>query len=363
MRISRKLRWTLRGLYVLTAILVMSFGGLLAYRVYRQHKNVQAFAIDKSKGIQESMFIPVGGIEQYILIRGIDRNNPVVLFLHGGPGLATSPLYSWFIPWEKHFTMVQWDQRGAGKTYGRYGNKTPDLTANRIESDGIQLVEYLRAHLQTDNIILLGHSWGSSLGLKMIARRPDLFSAYVGTGQSIDGKAGDLFGYNWVLQRARDTGDIKTVEALKKIGAPPWKDSKSILDTRKWYAKYAPQKENPVKYMMRSIPASLFAPEMSLKDLLDNVKGSLFSLEVFASDLNTFDARKTSLSYGVPMYFLLGDLDYVTPVPLVQAFVKEISAPHKEVIILEGDGHNAIMTDPDRFLAVLVDRLGISGVK
>ena len=100
---------------------------------------------------------------------------------------------------------------------------------------------------------------------------------------------------------------------------------------------------------------------MSLKDLIDNVKGGLFSLEVFASALNTFDARKTSLSYGVPMYFLLGDLDYVTPVPLVQAFVKEISAPHKEVIILEGDGHNAIFTDPDRFLAVLVDRLGIRG--
>ena len=100
MKVSRKLRWILRGLYVLTAILVMSFGGLLAYRVYRQHKNVQAFAIDKSKGIQESMFISIGGIEQYILIRGEDRNNPVVLFLHGGPGLATSPLYSWFIPWK-----------------------------------------------------------------------------------------------------------------------------------------------------------------------------------------------------------------------------------------------------------------------
>ena len=115
--------------------------------------------------------------------------------------------------------------------------------------------------------------------------------------------------------------------------------------------------------MMRSIPASLFAPEMSLKDLMDNVKGGLFSLGVFASDLNTFDARKTGLSYGVPMYFLLGDLDYVTPVPLVQAFVQEISAPHKEVIILEGAGHNAILTDPDRFLAMLVDRLGIRGRK
>ena len=152
---------------------------------------------------------------------------------------------------------------------------------------------------------------------------------------------------------------MTTVEALKKIGAPPWKDSKTMRDARNWYAKYTPKSENPIKYMTRSVPTSLLAPEISLKDLMDNVNGGLFSLDAFAANLNTFDARKTSLSYGVPMYFILGDLDYVTPVPLVEAFVAEISAPHKEVIILKGDGHNAILANPDRFLAEFVRCLGV----
>ena len=152
---------------------------------------------------------------------------------------------------------------------------------------------------------------------------------------------------------------MTTVEALKKIGAPPWKDSKTMRDARNWYAKYTPESENPVKYMTRSIPTSLFAPDISLKDLMDNVNGALFPLDAFAVNLNAFEARKTSLSYGVSIYFILGDLDYITPVPLVEAFVAEISAPHKEVIILKGDGHNAILANPDRFLGELVRCLGV----
>ena len=347
----------IRVLAVLTLILILGFGGLLAYRGYRQHKNKLAFTIDKSVGIQESMFVPIGGIEQYVLIRGENKNNPVILFLHGGPGLATSPLYPWFIPWEKHFTMIQWDQRGAGKTYGRYGKNTPDLNADRLESDGIELAEYLQKHLQTNNIILLGHSWGSYLGLRMIAHRPDLFKAFIGTGQSIKGDEGDLTGYNLVLKKARDADDSKTVEDLLKIGAPPWKDSKTMMAARNYYVNYTPQKEIPLIYMKRSIPTALFAPGIRLKDIIDNINGGLFSLDVFASFLNTIDARGIGLSYDVPMYFILGNLDYVNPVPLVERFVKDITAPHKEVVILNGAGHNAVLTDSDRFLSELLPRL------
>ncbi len=347
----------IRVLAVLALILILGFGGLLAYRGYRHHKNKLAFAIDRSVGIQESMFVPIGGIEQYVLIRGENKNNPVILFLHGGPGLATSPLYPWFIPWEKHFTMVQWDQRGAGKTYGRYGKNTPDLTADRLESDGIELAEYLQKHLRTENIILLGHSWGSYLGLRMIAHRPDLFKAFIGTGQSIKGDEGDLIGYNLVLKKARDAGDSKTIEALIKIGAPPWKDFKTMMAARNSYVNYTPQKERPVVYMKRSIPTALFAPGMSLNDIRNNIYGSLFSLDIFASFLNTIDARGIGLSYDVPIYFILGDLDYVNPVPLVERFVKDITAPHKEIVILNGAGHNTVLTDPDRFLLELLPRL------
>lgn len=151
---------------------------------FLRRRTARDYAISTPNGIQEDRYVTLGGIEQWISIRGEDRNNPVILLVHGGPGDATS-LYGYALlrSWFKRFTVVQWDQRGAGRTYERDGPSTPMVTIDRIVQDGIELSDSLRRELKKDRIVVVGHSFGSIVGLEMVKARPDLYYAFVGTGQ------------------------------------------------------------------------------------------------------------------------------------------------------------------------------------
>jgi pimeloyl-ACP methyl ester carboxylesterase len=136
--------------------------------------------------ITEEGYVRIGGIDQWIQIRGQHRDNPVVLWLNGGPGFSTIPATPLYSRWEQPFTVVMWDQRGEGKTFERSGRSVAaSMTIAQMTKDGIEVAEYLRTRLGRNKIILLGHSWGSILGVHMVKQRPDLFSAYVGTGQVV----------------------------------------------------------------------------------------------------------------------------------------------------------------------------------
>jgi len=148
------------------------------YRVWRHHEIEHAVAIEPATGIDEVRFVRVGDIDQWISIRGRNRANPVLLVLHGGPGIALSVMPRDFLwTWTSDFTIVQWDQRGAGQTLGRAGPVGEDVTIDRMTADGIELAEYLQQHLEKKKIVVLGVSWGSMLGVHMVKARPDLFYA------------------------------------------------------------------------------------------------------------------------------------------------------------------------------------------
>src|SRR5438132_11140941 len=168
--------------------------------------------------IQETRFVTLGGIEQWITIRGADRANPVLLIVHGGPGDAQSSFRSTYAVYETDFTIVQWDQRGAGKTYAKNPNSPPQ--PERVELDGIELAQYLCDYLATKKILLLGHSWGSYLAVGMAQRRPDLFAAYIGTGQVGSWRANIQAQFDFLLAKARAANDRKRVEQLEVIGTP-----------------------------------------------------------------------------------------------------------------------------------------------
>ncbi len=167
------MRIVLRGLLGLGAVLLLLLLIGLGYRAWRQHENAQALAITAPNGIQQASFVSIGGIEQWVEIRGENIDNPVVLMLHGGPGGAMSSFSAIFRPWEKHFTVVQWDQRGAGKTYGRNGTHEDPMTIARMVRDGIGVTDYVENLLHKRKIILLGHSWGTELGVLMIRKHPE----------------------------------------------------------------------------------------------------------------------------------------------------------------------------------------------
>jgi pimeloyl-ACP methyl ester carboxylesterase len=183
---KRILRITKASLLAVAVLAILAIGSGLGFRAYRQQLGARALAIQSSNGVEEGMYVKIGGIDQWIQIRGEDRSNPVILFVHGGPGGSTLPMSSGWQPWAKYFTVVQWDQRGAGRTFRMTGESVAaTMTLAQMTQDGVEVAEFLRAYLHKDRIVLIGHSWGSFLGIHIVKQRPDLFHAYVGTGQVV----------------------------------------------------------------------------------------------------------------------------------------------------------------------------------
>jgi pimeloyl-ACP methyl ester carboxylesterase len=188
-------------------------------------------------GIDEAKAVEIGGIHQWITVRGRDRRNPILLVLHGGPAAPDLPnRYLFEGPWTDYFTVVEWDQRGAGKTYELNDPKkvAPTTHAVRMVKDTEELVAYLRATYDKEKIFALGHSWGSILGLNLAARKPNWLYAYIGVGQIINMREGERICYEWVLDTARKAGDSSAVKELEGIvpypepdGAPPLEKVKS----------------------------------------------------------------------------------------------------------------------------------------
>jgi pimeloyl-ACP methyl ester carboxylesterase len=345
------LAWALKSLAAAAFALVAISLIALAYRSWRQNQVAAAMAIPSPPGVVEAGYLRIGGIDQWVAIRGRDEANPVILILHGGPGQAMSPLQAWFVPWERDFTVVQWDQRGAGLTYSRYGKATPDLSQGRIVNDGLEVAEYLRKRLHKKCIVLLGHSWGSIIGLQMVERRPDLFCAYVGTGQVVDWDAQEALDYRRLLDRANAAHDESTVDALTKLGPPPYANLPTLLTERRLATAYPVASERD--YLLRSTPTALFAPRISLKDLVDNVQGALFSLGRLYGSMPSFKAATLGPTFQVPLFFFQGAEDNVTPTDLVAAYMGAIQAPVKRLVLLPKGGHLALLTQTDAFLARL----------
>ncbi|HTG16728.1 MAG TPA: alpha/beta fold hydrolase, partial [Blastocatellia bacterium] len=271
-----------RKLWRIAKITLLSLLGLLVtliicalcYRAIRQHQNSTALAVHTPNGIDEAIFVPLGGINQWITIRGANRDNPVVLFLHGGPGTPTNLLdFSMAAAWTQSFMLVQWDQRGAGKTFGSGGTSATDMTVDRMTQDGIELAQFLRGHLHKDKIIIVSHSWGTILGVHMAKTRPDLFYAYVGTGQVVNAQENEAVNYVRVLDKAKALGDTKAVAELQASGPPPYPAMKALTTQRIWAQAY----EHADSYVATEQASSLYAPGYSLLDLYHAIQSIRFT--------------------------------------------------------------------------------------
>jgi pimeloyl-ACP methyl ester carboxylesterase len=140
-------------------VIAASAVGGLAYRKARQRRVAKALEITAPNGIAEQRFVKVGGIDQWIQLRGEDRDNPALLVLHGGPGWPNAVFTLPLRPWEQHFTVVQWDHRGAGKTLRRTGKAdSGEMTFDCRVADAVELIEFLCRHLGVDKVVLLAES-------------------------------------------------------------------------------------------------------------------------------------------------------------------------------------------------------------
>jgi pimeloyl-ACP methyl ester carboxylesterase len=351
----KAVKYSVLGLIVL---LVTAVGLLLALRSYRQHRTARAIAIHAPNGLDEAQYVRIGGIDQWIQIRGQDRNNPVVLCLHGGPGGTWIPLTALFVPWEEQFTLVQWDQRGTGKSLKKSGASVAGtMSVERMAQDGIEVSEFLRSHLHKDRIILLGHSWGSLLGIHMAKERPDLFYAYVGTGQVSDMPRSLLLGYAYLLDRARAANNREAIKELEGIGPPPYDSMAKAIVHFKWDEVYQTDLDRAA---LSSPIGSLTspAPDYSLWDEYNRIRGfaQVPPWRVYQEMLSA-DLPSLGVEFKIPIYFFQGAEDHLTATALAREYFEKINAPHKEMVLLENAGHFAVWSKSGEFLKELVARV------
>jgi pimeloyl-ACP methyl ester carboxylesterase len=341
---------------ILLSILILFLllvGAALAFRAYRQQENAKALAIHAPNGIDEARYVKIGGIDQWLQIRGEDRNNPVLLCLHGGPGGSWLGQTSLLLPWEKDFTVVLWDQRGAGKTLETTGpSVAASMSVARMTRDGIEVAEFLRAHLHKDKILLLGFSWGSLLGVHMAKERPGLFYAYVGTGQVANMQKGIPLSYAYVLEKARAAGDAKSVQLLERIGPPPFDSMEKIGAFFQTLGRYECAADRNAPF------GTLFAPNLSLWDVYNVIRGfvQVPTFHVY-NEMLTADLASLGPDFHIPVFFFQGALDERTQAPLAREYFDSLQAPHKEFVLFEGAGHFTVLTERARFLQELRTRV------
>src|SRR5687767_12771444 len=337
-------------------VIAVPTAGGLAYRKSRQRQVAQALVIDTPNGIVEERFVRIGGIDQWIQIRGEDRDNPVLLVLHGGPGWPNAVFTLPLRPWERHFTVVQWDHRGAGKTLGRIGKAgSGEMTFNRRVTDAIELVDFLRNYLRKDKVILLAESMGTLTGLPLVKQRPDLFYALVVTDLYVDLARNEARKYELTLERLRAADNTKAAEVLERIGGDPTK-----WDLRAWNTNmaWAFKTNLPTPNLDRKLlfPLALSSPIYTLRDLYYLFMGFQWSTAQMYDEMTNYDARRLGTRFDVPFFLFQGESDVITLTTLATEYFAEVEAPSKDLALIQDAGHFAAFTQPDRFLTELLTR-------
>lgn len=344
-------------IFLACLITVAAVGGMLADRKIRQRKAGRALQIHSFGGIAEDGFVKIGGIEQWIGIRGENRENPVLLVIHGGPGSS----YSIFTPrirsWERHFTIVQWDQRGSGKTYGRTGAVgSGTLTMDRLTRDGIEVAEHVCARLHKEKVILLASSFGSTFGLSMARQRPDLFSAYAGTDQNTGMIRGREANHKATIERLRELGLTKGVATLERMGPDPTKwSAKDFTTAARWTMKSDRRSYDQAIRLLKS--AIWFSPSHTLLDIKRFISSMQFSLDRLFPEIPAYDAWEQGTEFEIPFFIFQGANDVVTPIGQARAFFDDVTAPEKGFAVIPDAGHFAAFVQPDVFLSELLARV------
>lgn len=282
--------------------------------------------------------VRIGGVDQYVLIRGNDTSLPVLLFLHGGPGMPAMYLAHAFQPeLEKEFLVVQWDRRGAGKSYREDISRT--LTTEQLVTDTVELTNRLRVRFHQDKIYLVGHSWGTYLGMLVIARHPEFFQAYAGIGQLSRMSPIPAIQDEYIRQSAARMGDQEAIKELEEKGA-------NVRETLLF--KFGGELHNAKLYRPLLL-TGLTAPEYSLRDARNIPKGvSLYSRN-FVEDSISGELMDVITQVEVPVYFFTGRYDYTDPFTLTEQYFAKIHAPAKHMVWFEQSAHFPFYEEPETF--------------
>lgn len=299
--------------------------------------------------VAEATFITLGGLDQYVTIHGDRRSNPILLVVHGGPGDPQSPFRAEYSAYEHDFTVVQWDQRGAGKTFGRYRDKTPSLTLEQIVADGVELAQYLTRHLAQSRVLVLGHSWGSVVATEMVQKRPELFAAYIGTGQVGSWDRGLQYQRDFVRKRAGDEGNQEAVAAIDSIQNFDPANLQHFLTVSRFLRGYFGRADREWLSALRDrTQRATSLAEAQEIGAGQNLSGQALYPAVIREDL--FSGAR---NFRIPVYVIQGREDVSTPTPVATDYFNSVQAPSKKLFVIDGAGHFALVTHQTDFLRIL----------
>lgn len=307
--------------------------------------------------IAELTQIELNGRNQWISIRGEDKNKPVLLFLAGGPGGTQLAAVRYELSeLEKHFVVVGWDQPGSGKSY--YAEAIKDIGVETYIQDGHALTTYLAKRFDQEKIYLVGESWGSALGIFLVDRYPESYHALIGAAQMIDFAETEKMDYAKAMLIAKDSNDTALVEKLEANGMPPyygknltWKSAVYINYLSKHMTRN-PDIHNPGYDTLRDI----FSQEYGILDKINFARGVINTYNHVYQQLYDIDMRTDYTRLNVPVYFFEGRHDINAPTSLVEEYFDVLVCPKKEIVWFDHSGHSPWINENNKFVDELLLR-------
>ncbi|MHA2309181.1 MAG: alpha/beta fold hydrolase [Candidatus Heimdallarchaeaceae archaeon] len=337
--------------------MVITFTFSLVIKIYLRYST----KIKTPNGISSLEEILLGGQKQWIFIRGTDQNNPVLIFLHGGPGepsMGISSSRRLDAKLIKHFTVVHWDQRGAGKSFN---TSTPDdsMTLGRLVEDCNELIDHLRIRFDIDKVFIVAHSSGTLFGIKTAHKYPEKIHAYVGVAQIINDYEHEKISYDFVVEEAERSGKEKHQIAIKAIGLPPYETPKKLFEKANHIVRYGGMLVDiSFRKMMGIILPYITSPEYSLSEGIRTIlgKGRNFTTNALWKETTVVNFTKEIDSIKVPIYFFEGKYDMITPTIQVEKFYKKLIAEKgKKLIIFENSAHFPMIEEKEKYQEVLIN--------
>ncbi len=299
--------------------------------------------------------LPIGGIEQWILARGRDVTKPLLLFLHGGPGVAEmyiQPRFNRVL--EDHFIVVNWDQRGTCKSYSR-DIPVGTMTADQFLADTRELVGYLRERFHKKKVFVIGHSWGSVLAMRLASRLPEAIHAVMTIGQVVAFSRGDPVSFDYTVRKATEAGNTRALKDLRKITPYDYSDPDPLMVQRKWLYHYGGAMHGK-KGIGSLLSETMKAPEFCFSDVSKFLAGMKFSTACMWKEVAAIDLSKEIPAVRVPVFFFQGRHDYNTPSFLVEEYYNALNAPVKDLIWFEHSAHMPCYEESERFCTEVIAR-------
>lgn len=356
----RKIIKLLSIIFGILALIALLF---LAY-IWIKSPGTPAIVVDENgnkitNSISEIVKIPVNGLDQSIIIRGQNKDKPVLLLLHGGPGSPEFPFFKHKdLNIEKEFVVAHWEQRGAGKSYA---DNIPieSMTIPQFIADAAEVSKYLRQRFKQDKIYLMGHSWGSFLGVLVAQEHPHLFHSYTGIGQVCHQYLGERLSFEWAKAQAAKANNAADNALLASLTFPD-----SLADNQTWTDYIIPERDMVNKYgggmkrpeadMLSVYKTYIFdTPEYTITDKVNIMKGVDFSIAHLWDDVLQTNLSTAVDSLDIPVHIIQGVHDYQTPYAPAKAFFEQLKAPQKSFYTFENSAHSPFLDEPEKFNSLL----------